>query len=80
MTWLALSCSFLLNVVVVYVFVGLHRSSLREQARERNLLINQIMHLSGRTWTPPPADLAEPEPDVDVDRFVLAPEQLPEPY
>jgi len=32
----------------------------REHARERQLLINQILHLSGRTWQPPPAGNGEP--------------------
>lgn len=55
------------------------RSLVRSHARERELLINQIMHLAGRTWTPPPADtVPDFPPDEETDRFVFAPSQLPD--
>lgn len=31
-------------------------SQARQHARERQTLIDQVCHLSGRPWTPPPAD------------------------
>lgn len=36
-------------------------------AAERKLLIDQIMHLSNKTWTPPPRTIepAAPEPEPD---------------
>lgn len=34
---------------------GVIRSLVRGHARERDLLINQILHLSGRTWQDPPS-------------------------
>jgi hypothetical protein len=49
----------------------------RQQARERELLLNQIMHLAGRTWTPPPAA----ELDALGEDTVIAyidPSQLPD--
>jgi len=37
-------------------------------AAERARLIDQIMHLSNRTWTPPPHDYTYPvEPEVDPE-------------
>jgi hypothetical protein len=44
------------------------RSLVRQQARERDLLLNQIMHLSGRTWTPPPA---QREPRTETPRETI---------
>ena len=43
-------------VALTMVFAGLVRSMIRQQARERMLLLDQIMHLAGRTWTPPPSE------------------------
>jgi hypothetical protein len=41
--------------------------------RERDRLIDQILHLSGRTWTPPPARL---EPSVEPEySYSVSPEQ-----
>ena len=60
-------------------FAGCVRSLVRQQARERATLIDQICHLAGRTWTPPPAEQAsEPfDPDeVSDPRFELSPTQL----
>jgi type II secretory pathway pseudopilin PulG len=66
-------------VLVVVVFAGVVRSMLRQSARERDLLLNQMMNLAGRPWQPPPS-----EPEVEVEpgpeRYVLTPEQLPDPY
>lgn len=54
---------------------------LRSHARERNLMLNQLLHLAGRTWQQPPAD--EPavpfDPDEDLDhRFETSPSQMPD--
>jgi len=62
--------------VVSLAFAGLLRSLIRSHARERDLMVDKIMHLSGRTWTPPPGVIS-PEPEWDADRFVTSPEQLP---
>lgn len=55
---------------------ALLRSFVRQQARERQLLIDQICHLAGRTWNDPPAR-AEPEPP-DESSLLRSPEQWPE--
>jgi hypothetical protein len=64
-------------------FLALLRSLIRQQARERANLLDRIMHLSGKTWTPPPADTPTVPDDVDglpTDRFVLSPGALPDNY
>lgn len=50
-------------IATALIFAGLLRSVIRQAARERGLLLDQMMHLAGRTWTPPPAlePVAEPE-------------------
>jgi hypothetical protein len=53
-------------VVVVAVFASLLRSLIRQQARERGLLLDQMMHLAGRTWNDPPAAAA---PTVSLTGF-----------
>lgn len=67
----------LLAIGVAATVTGVARSAVREHARERQLLVNQILHLSGRTWTPPPAGerVQLTNPDTGLLR---SPEQLPE--
>lgn len=65
-----------LAALMLVAFGGVVRSLVRQQARERGLLLDQIMHLSGRTWTPPPSE-SEPEP-WKPPATVRSPEQLPE--
>jgi len=66
-------------VAVVVAFAGIVRSLIRQHARERDLLVNQILHLSGRTWTPPPADEWGPATDGEplVREWTAQPEQQP---
>lgn len=52
-------------IATALIFAGLVRGLIRQQARERGLLLDQMMHLAGRTWTPPPA--AEPIPELEVE-------------
>ena len=68
MIWVAL-VEALAIVALAVVFAGLVRSLLRQQARERDLLLNQIMHLAGRTWAPPPADLPIAEEPLEFEQF-----------
>jgi hypothetical protein len=56
-------------------FAGVLRSLIRQHARERQLLLDQICHLSGKTWTPPPAHHAPPEAK---PRETLNPDMLPD--
>jgi hypothetical protein len=66
-------------VVALASFTSLVRSLIRQHARERDLLVNQILHLSGRTWTPPPADEWAPATDGEplVREWTAQPEQEP---
>jgi hypothetical protein len=52
-------------VALTMVFAGLVRSLIRQQARERDMLLDKLMHLAGRTWTPPPT--AEPDVEEPAD-------------
>lgn len=36
-------------------FAGLLARQQRQHDRRQDLLINQLLHATGRTWTPPPA-------------------------
>lgn len=68
-------------IATALTFAGLLRSMVRQQARERDMLLNKIMHLAGRTWEPPPAHV-EPA-QVDDDLALAAawdPSQLPDDY
>lgn len=40
----------------VSVLATLLRTQQRQHGRRQDQLINQLMHLAGRTWTPAPAD------------------------
>ena len=54
-------------------WAGLLRGLIRQHARERDLLLNQLMHLAGRTWAPPPSTDPRSElPDLD---YTFTPEQ-----
>jgi len=79
-TWQVLAVAITALAVLaftIYTTGALFRGLVRQQARERELLLNQIMHLAGRTWTPPPAA----EPDALGEDTVIAyidPTQLPD--
>lgn len=74
----ALGQPFLL-VAVVAVFQRMLRNERRESANERRLLLNQILHLTGRPWQQAPADERPDDvPDLEVwGRYSPSPEQLP---
>lgn len=66
------------NVVAVAAFGGIIRSVVRSHARERDLLVNQVMHLAGKSWTPPPAELwTAPERGEPLVTWTASPEQSP---
>jgi hypothetical protein len=79
-TWQVLAVAITALAVLaftIYTTGMLFRGLVRQQARERELLLNQIMHLAGRTWTPPPAA----ELDALGEDTVIAyidPSQLPD--
>lgn len=68
-------------VAVTATLTGLLAREQRAHSRREDLLINQILHLSGRTWTPPPADEWGPatdgEPLVREYDWTAQPEQQP---
>lgn len=67
-------------------FAGLLRSLQRTQARERELLVNQILHMAGNAWQPAPAAIRVEEAPLDADEwwrrhepaYSATPEQDPE--
>lgn len=69
-------------LVSVSVLGRLLVSQQRAHARREDLLVNQLMHLAGKTWSPAPAESWGPadtgEPLVrDVQDWTAAPEQQP---
>jgi hypothetical protein len=76
-------CLALLAVLAATIatFAGLLTRAQRAHSRREDLLINQILHLSGRTWTPPPADewkaAGDGEPLVREYDWTTQPEQQP---
>lgn len=67
--------------VVVLVTSGVQMLSRIQRAhgRREDLLIAQVLHLSGRPWTPPPADEWKPAADGEplVHEYTAQPEQQP---
>ena len=79
MVYVALAEAAVLLALTV-TFAGLIRSMLRSQARERDLLLNKIMHLAGRTWEPPPAAEQQPPTEDEYLDFGLAGTPVPAEY
>lgn len=57
-------------------FTGIIRWQIRQAARERELLVNQVCALAGRPWQEPPAMVYEPEREPEL-LYAATPEQLP---
>ena len=79
MTWQVLAVAITALAVLaftIYTTGMLFRNLVRQQARERELLLNQIMHLAGRTWTPPPAAVDALGEDTMIS--YIDPSQLPD--
>jgi len=79
-TWEVLAVALAALAVLalaIYLCAAMVRGLVRQQARERELLLNQIMHLSGRTWTPPPVAL-EPAAEPEDTLIMVDPTQLPD--
>ena len=68
MTYVALTEAVAL-VALAMVFAGLVRSMIRQQARERELILDKLMHLAGRTWTPPPSEEPIAEEPVEYPEY-----------
>lgn len=69
-----------LSLVAVIMAGQTLRGIVRQHARERDRLLDRIMHLAGATWTPPPADTYAPDEDEELEpeRFLSTTAQLPE--
>lgn len=66
-------------VVCVLILARMIDRDRREHARERTLMLNQLMHLAGRTWQPPPA--AEPDPAEEFEpNLTYDPSYLPDDF
>lgn len=64
---------------VTIAFTSILRWTVRQQARERERLVDQLCYLAGRTWNDPPSHRTEPELDLDRVRREWespAPEQM----
>lgn len=70
MIYLAVALALVTVAYIVTLAVGARvtHSLIRSHARERDLLLNKLMHLAGRTWEPPPAQ--EPEPPEKFDELL----------
>ena len=74
--WVAIAALTVL-ALALYLAAALFRGLVRQQARERELLLNQIMHLAGRTWQPPPVP-DELVAEGEADTMIIDPSQLPD--
>lgn len=70
-------------VLTILAFAGLIRAQQRAHARREDLLVNQLLHAVGKTWTPSPdVELRESRRQTSHPlevRFTGSPEQLPVP-
>lgn len=64
-------------VLLVGAFASLMRSQQRAHARREDLLVNQLLHATGHTWQPAPADAPRVADDLERHRFTATPEQRP---
>lgn len=63
--------------LTVLAFSNLLRSQQRAHTRERDLLLNQLLHLAGKPWQPAPAEEqrpAAPEREPHAPRYTARPE------
>lgn len=75
MTLIAVALVALL-IVTVLVSAAERRALIRQQARERDLLLNKLMHLAGRTWEPPPAEKPWQPTGDEPEQYTFTPEQF----
>lgn len=68
------------NAFIVFILGAALRAQIRQAARERDLLVNQVCSLAGKPWQTPPS--AEPWADeteqLDHDRYVALPNHFPD--
>lgn len=74
MVYLALA-AIGVNFLLVYVIgMALGRQQ-RQHAREREMLINQLMHLTGKPWLQAPADERPAVEEPEREKYTASPEQ-----
>lgn len=61
-------------VIVVWLCIRLLRTERREHARERELLTNQLLNLSGKPWRQAPADLRAVPDEAEPLVYIAGPE------
>ena len=75
MIYVALAEAVVLAIAFIS-FASIVRWGIRQQARERELLVNQVCALSGRPWQEPPAWHGEPETTASFEEDWTSPEQM----
>jgi hypothetical protein len=76
MLYVALAEAVVLGIAFIS-FASIARWSIRQQARERELLVNQVCSLAGRPWQEPPAWHSTPELGPDpLEEAWTTPEQM----
>ncbi len=68
-------CGAVAVVVISLAFLNVIRSMQRQHARERDLILNQLLNATGHTWEPPPADVRMPPPEPEPREYQALPEQ-----
>lgn len=79
MTYVALAEAAIIVflLVVQLALVNVVRAQNRAHERRADLLTDKVLHLAGRTWTPPPAS-EEFEPNIlarELEHELIEPEQ-----
>lgn len=64
------------SAAVILGVLSLTRSQQRSHARREDALIDRLLHVTGNTWTPPPADNPAPAPVIEIVDWTPSPEQL----
>ena len=66
------------SAVIAIVLGNLLRIVIRQGARERELLVNQVCRLSGKPWAAPPAWDSEEIDTAEELVLISSPEQFPD--
>lgn len=74
---IALIAQGVIFALIVVTLLRHHSNVCRAHARREDLLTNQLLHLTGRTWQEPPREKPEPaKPDPDAGRYTRLPEDF----
>lgn len=67
----------LVILALLSIFGSTVRILVRQHARERALLVNQLLYATGRTWEAPPSEEAQAETQEKRRQTIPLPEQIP---